>query len=285
MNDIVQFYHKLNEMGEIMLETTSKSLKAKINDMIDVCEQPTSLEKFFNLFFISLILLNVLAVMLETDSTINSHFRSFFSAFEVFSISIFSFEYLLRIWSVTVIDKYKHPLWGRLRYMLSPMALIDLFSILPFYLSFLIPFDLRVLRILRLSRILRIFKLGRYSESLRAFGRVFRKKKEDLAILLLIVFIVLCITSTLMFYIESEAQPDKFTSVFSTMWWGIVTLTTIGYGDLYPITPLGRLLGGFIAILGIGVFALPAGILAGSFSEEIKKDECPSSCPHCGKKL
>ena len=118
---------------------------------------------------------------------------------------------------------------------------------------------------------MRVFKLGRYSEAFNSIVSVVSKRKEELLTTLTFLFVILILASSAMYYIEHEAQPDVFTSIPSTMWWGVATLTTVGYGDVYPITPYGKLLGAFIAILGIGVFALPAGIIATGFESEIKK--------------
>lgn len=151
------------------------------------------------------------------------------------------------------------------------MALIDLFAILPFFLPLLIPIDLRFIRALRLLRIFRLLKLGRYSYALSLLSRSLQNIKEVIAVAFFALVIILILASSMMFYIENEAQPEKFSSIPDTMWWAIATLTTVGYGDIYPITPLGKFLGSFIAILGIGMFALPAGVLAIAFLEEIQK--------------
>jgi voltage-gated potassium channel len=206
--------------------------------------------------------------------------------FEVISVAIFTVEYLLRLWSWTENEKYRHPFFGRLRYIFTPMALIDFFAILPFYMPMFIPFDLRFLRGLRLFRVFRLLKLGRYVKSLRTIKNVFVRKKEELLITTFSVLILLIFASSLMYFVEREAQPNKFTSIPAAMWWGISTLTTIGYGDIFPITVLGKLLGSLIAILGIGLFALPAGILASGFASEIKEQRVETKvCPHCGKEM
>lgn len=139
---------------------------------------------------------------------------------------------------------------------------------------------------LRIFRIFRLFKIARYVEALSFITRVFKKKKEELVISLIFTLFLLIIAATLMYYVENEAQPENFASIPETMWWGIATLTTVGYGDIYPVTPAGQFLGGVIAIIGIGLFALPTGILASGFSEEIastkQQQDC---CPTCGRPL
>jgi voltage-gated potassium channel len=167
--------------------------------------------------------------------------------------------------------------------MLTPLSLIDLFAVLPFYLPMFIPFDLRFLRAIRLIRIVRLFKLGRYTESVRQFGRVLKSKRAELLTTVFIIFILLIVASSLLYYVEHNAQPDKFASIPEAMWWGVVTLTTVGYGDIYPVTGLGKFLGAIISLLGIGLFALPTGLISAGFIEEIaKKRRTPGKCPKCG---
>jgi voltage-gated potassium channel len=167
--------------------------------------------------------------------------------------------------------------------------IIDLIAILPFYLPLLLPFDLRVIRAFRLFRLLRVLKLSRYSESMRVLGNVILSKKEELFICIFTGLVLLIVSSSVMYFIESEAQPEKFSNIPEAMWWGVATLTTVGYGDIYPVTPLGRIIGAMVSILGIGMFALPAGILASGFAEEIRRtherDERDIVCPHCGMEI
>ena len=140
-----------------------------------------------------------------------------------------------------------------------------------FYLPFIMSIDGRILRLLRLFRLVRIFKMGRYSTAFRMIANVLNRRKEELLVTLTIVLLVLVLASSLMYYVEHEVQPEAFSSIPATMWWGVATLTTVGYGDVYPITSIGRVLGAFIAIMGVGIFALPAGIIASGFEAEIRK--------------
>jgi voltage-gated potassium channel len=149
-----------------------------------------------------------------------------------------------------------------------------------------IPIDLRFLRALRLFRIFRIAKLGRYSSSVRLIGKVLSQKREELIVTGMIMGLLVVVSSSFMYFAENEAQPDKFPDIPSSMWWAIVTLTTVGYGDVHPVTPLGRVFAAIIAMLGIGMFALPAGILGASFMEELDRKKGQGHvCPHCGKEL
>jgi voltage-gated potassium channel len=138
----------------------------------------------------------------------------------------------------------------------------------------------------RLFRLFRIVKLARYSNALRAFGHVVAARKEELLSSLLVVFTLLVLASALMYYAENKAQPERFSSVPATMWWGIATITTVGYGDIYPVTTTGKLLAGVIAVIGIGAVALPTSILVAGFIEETRKGGSHSpTCPHCGREL
>ena len=241
---------------------------------------------YFDFFIVALIIANVLAVMLETVEQVAAPYDRLFRGFEVFSVVVFTVEYLLRLWACTADPRYSGALRGRLRFVLSPMALIDLLAILPFYVEFA-ALDLRFVRSLRLFRLFRVFKLARYSASMRTLVRVIESKKEELLVTLFVVIVMLVFASSAMYYAEHDAQPDKFDSIPSSLWWGVATLTTVGYGDVFPITPLGKLLGGLIAVLGVGIFALPTGILASGFSEELQKRRRRETllCPHCGRDI
>lgn len=256
-----------------------RKAKLKIYDVLVDVEVEKAVERRLAIALMVLIIANGLAVILETVKPLEARFSSFFYAFELFSVIIFSVEYLLRLWVADVDPKYQRSALGRLRYALSPMALIDLLAILPFYLPLAFTLDLRVLRLLRLFRLFRLFKMSRYVQSLRTFQRVFVAKKEELLITALMLFILLVLASSAMYAVENEAQPDKFASIPETLWWGVVTLTTIGYGDVYPVTGAGKVIGGVFAVLGIGLFALPAGILASGFSEELRKQQEKSRKP------
>ena len=157
-------------------------------------------------------------------------------------------------------------MWGRIRYALKPLVIVDLLSILPFYLP-LLSVDLRILRILRIFRILRILKLERYFRAMSLIVRVFRKTMDELISSMIAIGILLIIVASLMYYIE----PETFHSIPEAMWLGIVTLSTVGYGDVYPQTALGKIVGSVLAILGIGLFVLPAGIIASGFIEELRQ--------------
>jgi len=234
-----------------------------------------------------LIALNVVAIMLDTVPGLTPQDKQILNWFNRFSLGAFTVEYLLRIWSIPVAIKYAKPLTGRLRYAMTPLALIDLVVILPVLIGFIFPWDLRALRILRLLRVLKVFRIEKYSSSLARLSAVINDKKSDLAVIGIILVMAVVITSTLMFYAENTAQPKVFSSIPASMWWSIITLTTIGYGDAVPITALGKVIAGLTAILGVSLFALPAGIIASGFLESghAKGLAAPTVCPHCGKPL
>lgn len=260
-------------------------MKKRIYRILAVSHQTGSLSWYFDIFLMSLIILNVIAIIVESVESVRQAYHGFFAGFELFSVIFFSIEYVLRVWTANEDPRFKRPLRGNIRYAFTPLAMIDLLAVLPFYLPFL-GFDLRSLRILRIFRLFRLFKLARYIKALRLIDDVFREKREELILSLVFTLFMLLITSTMMYYIENEAQPENFSSIPQTMWWSIATLTTVGYGDVYPVTALGKFLGGAIAILGIGLFALPTGILASGFSELLAKDkQNVIKCPNCGHEI
>ncbi len=267
------------------LNITYGRVKARVYEIFEVNAQGDLPANAINLFIVALIVTNIAAIILETLEGIHSAYASLFSLFDVFSVIVFTVEYSLRLWACTVSPRYARPLRGRLGYATSAYAIIDILAILPFYLPMIIPFDLRVLRMLRLVRLARLFKLARYSDSMKTMSSVMREKKEDIVVALFIGSIALILSSTLMYYAEHDVQPDKFASIPDAMWWGIVTLATIGYGDVIPVTPVGKFIGVFTALIGIGVIAIPAGIVGSAFVEEMQKKREKRVCPHCGKRL
>jgi len=223
--------------------------------------------RWFDPAMTALILANVAAVVLGTVQSIHAPYRAEFKWFERFSLTVFTVEYVLRMWACGSVPSYAG--WrGRLRYALRPLVLIDLLSIAPGLLA--AEFDARFLRSLRVWRLLRLFKLTRYSSSLHTFGRVLRRCAPELLSTLFVMLLLLVVASSLMYYLEKD-DNKAFTSIPVAMWWGIATFTTVGYGDITPITPAGRLLGGCVAILGIAMFAIPAGVVGAAFAEEWRK--------------
>ena len=233
-------------------------------------------------FIMVLISINVLAVMLETVDVLYENYTLIFHSFEIISVIIFTFEYLTRVWSCIENPNYNGPVSGRLEFATRPLLIIDLLAILPFYLGAMVSADLRFLRALRLIRFFRLFKLARYSDSMVAFAEVAKNKREDLIISFTATGLLWVVSSSIMYFLERNAQPDVFSSIPQTLWWGVITLTTVGYGDTYPVTPFGQVFGAVVAMLGVGLFALPASILAAGFIEHTVGSR---TCPHCGEEF
>lgn len=247
-----------------------QQLKPIIYEILETSETSNLYSLADDIVITFLILLNVAAFIASTSPSLSPEQKSFLENIEIVSSLVFTIEYVLRLWVCTVDRRYSQPLWGRLKYALTPLSLIDLISILPFYSLLLFP-NLNLVNLIRLLRLLRLLKMSRYSESVRTLGAVLHAKKEELLATAFAVFILLIFASSIMYFVESEAHPEAFGSIPDAMWWGVVTLTTVGYGDIYPITPLGRFVGAILAFLGIGIFALPAGIISSGFSEEVQR--------------
>ena len=247
-------------------------LKARVYGILESSASGNWLGRWFDRFMIALIVINVIAVILESVESLAAAAADFFWTFELFSVAVFTVEYLARVWACTEnpAPGYGHPVLGRLRQMATPMAVIDLIAILPFYLAFVVSVDLRFMRVFRL---LRLFKLTRYSSALETLGIVVYGQRRPLGAALMIMLIVLVSASSIVYLFEHDAQPDAFASIPHSMWWGLATLTTVGYGDVTPVSPGGRIFGAFIMVIGVGMFALPAGILATGFADEIRKRE------------
>jgi len=262
-----------------------RKIKRTIFKIIDPTYADKGVGRVFNIGMLIVIFLNILAVIVETEEGIYSQNKTLFDNFDLFSVIIFTIEYILRLWTCTEHKKYNSPISGRIKYAFTLSMMIDLFSFLPFYIP-VGGLDLRIIRAVRLFRLFRLFKIGRYSQSLNKLVNVIKAKKEELVITLFSAGVLLIIASSVMYFIEREAQPDAFGSIPDAMWWGAVTLTTVGYGDVYPVTLLGKFIGAFIAALGIGLFALPAGIIASGFATELQKEKLEIKiCPHCGKDI
>lgn len=261
-----------------------EKIKYHVYDILVETDDNETIDRIVAIFLMALISINALAVILETVDEYQAEYGAIFYTIEVVSVAIFTIEYFLRLWVAPLSEQYSGR-FGRIRYAFSAMSLIDLLAILPFFLPFFFTTDLRFIKFLRVFRLFRLLKMSRYVETLGRLDDIVKSKKEELLITLLMIFMMLLFASSAMYLVENEAQPDKFPSIPAAMWWGIATLTTVGYGDVFPITPLGKFLGAFIALLGVGIFALPAGILASGFAEEIAKRHLKNQdccCPNCG---
>ena len=244
-------------------------------------EGGSAINRSFNAFIILLIMANVVAVVLESHKPIGEAYAENFYIFEVFSVLIFTIEYIARVWSIVEMPKYHGiPHWkARLKYLYTPLSIIDLLAIAPFYLSLFFVVDLRYLRMMRM---LRLLKLAHYFKGFDIFLSVLSKEIVAIASAVLMVVILVIISASLMYTLEREAQPEAFNSIPHSIWWAIVTMTTVGYGDVTPVTLGGRLLASLIMLLGVGIVALPAGMLAARFGEElqIRKDRMRTHVLH-----
>ncbi|MDF1731683.1 MAG: cyclic nucleotide-gated ion channel [Minwuia sp.] len=246
------------------------SLRHRTFEVVEEAGPGDRLSLLFDRFLIVLITLNIAAVVLETVPSLHDRFGPEFMVFEVVSVIIFTAEYFVRIWVAPEHPSLKRhgPVMSRVRYALSFGALIDLVAFLPFYLAIFFGADLRVLRVLRL---LRFLKLMRYSSALMTLQRVFYDERRALLASLLIMFGLLIISSTAIYHAERHAQPEAFGSIPAAMWWSLATLTTVGYGDIVPVTLYGKMIGGVVMLFGLGMFALPLGIIAMGFSQEVNQ--------------
>lgn len=252
------------------LQTTCYNIVTAASD----AQQHKGLSKAFDWMLICLVLINVAGMMLETVPGVAKVWSYELHLIEVVSVVLFTIEYVVRVYSSAAApchnnaDTANVSAWTkRWQYVKSPMAIVDLIAILPFYLSVFFVFDLRILRVFRVMRIL---KIGRYSRSMQTLVTVIRNESHSLlaAISVLLVFTV--IAATCIYYIEHNAQPNVFSSIPASLWWALVTLTTVGYGDAVPVTALGKVFGGLITVMGICFYALPAGILSSSFTAQMQ---------------
>ena len=219
----------------------------------------------FDSFIYVLIIANILAMILESHDYINVRFGKIFSYFELTSILIFTVEYFYRIYASFKENKLK----GVVSYVFSFFGIIDFISILPFYIKQFVLIDGRFFRILRLFRLSRIFKLGRDSKSLKLFIKALTAVKNELKFTLFLSLLCILFSASAIYFLENEAQPEVFSSITASLWWATVSLATVGYGDVVPITVWGKFFAGFISLIGIGIVAIPTGIISASFVEEI----------------
>jgi voltage-gated potassium channel len=226
---------------------------SKIKQIVE--ESDTKLGRIFDLFIQAMIISSLISFSIETLPALSIETRTILQRIEIFTVAIFTIEYIAR---VVVATKKKS-------FIFSFFGIVDLLAILPFYLT--TGFDLRVLRSFRLLRLIRVLKLARYSEAVKRFHRAFIIVKEELALFLFIALIVLYLAGVGIYYFENPAQPEAFSSIFHSLWWAVATLTTVGYGDIYPITVGGKLFTFFVLVIGLGVVSVPAGLVASALSK------------------
>ena len=248
-----------------------RTLRQQVYALLNVTERSGKLQEYIDTFIVWWVVLSVSAVILESVQSVEAVLDVEFVVLDALAVMVFSIEYLLRVYSCVEDPRYQGAITGRYRYMKTPIAIIDYMAILPFYLEVLLHqvFDLRFLRIFRLMRLL---KLTRYTE---ATGTLFKACKREWPVIAASTFIMLLmvvLTASLGFLFEHEAQPDKFENIPQSIYWAVVTLASVGYGDISPVTPVGRLMTVIMALVGIGIFAVPAAILSTAFNDQLHKD-------------
>ncbi|QIK70624.1 ion transporter [Erysipelothrix sp. HDW6C] len=278
-----------------MKHTHNKIIEQRIYNIIREDDENTFVANLVDTFLMILVIISVIVAFLNTFE-ISTEFKSLLNGTETVFVILFTIEYILRLWTAELIYPDLSPTKARLKYARSGMALIDLFSILPFYLPFF-GISVGTLKVIKLVRLLRIFKINRYTNSLTLIGRVLKTRASQLASSIIVIVVLIFVASMLMYDVEHVAQPDKFNNALSAMWWAMSTITTVGYGDIYPITSLGRILSAVITFLGIGLTAIPTGIVSAGFIEQSKVLQQPknsklpvitdemSYCPCCGQPL
>ena len=283
---------------------TYRQIKEKAADLLVKDDGDSKASLIVDWAIIIMIFLSILAIILESFANLAIRYRTFFRNFETFTVIFFSVEYAARIWTADVM--FPNARFPRLRYLFSFMALMDLLAILPWYLPFFsadLRF-LRVVRMVRLFRLARVAKLGRHMSALQSIKRVIRLSATRLVAAVALCLVVMLLSAIVIYTVESTVQPEQFPNVLASLWWAVMTLTTVGYGDVYPVTAIVRLFAGVISLVGIGIIAIPTGIIAAGFStvmpkeekeeiEEIEKEIVAEGseetsltyCPYCGKKL
>ena len=262
-------------------------MKGRVHEILEVGQEGDRVSLGVDWALMLLIVANVAAIIAATEPRVDAVASSYFHYFELVSYCIFAVEYLLRVWSCTSDPRFAHPVMGRLRYICRPLMLADATAVFSFFIILFLPTgpDLGALRTLRLLS--RLASLARYSAGMQAVAAVAAARRGELMAVVSVVGALLVLASTLMYFVEHSVQPEKFRSIPATFYWSVATVTTLGYGDVVPVTNLGRLLSGVIALLGVGIFALPAGILGSGFVEQIQRrhEHEEHTCPHCGGDL
>ena len=267
--------------AELAPDVDPKSVRARVYLALFAPAGGSRVAHSIEIMIYGLILLNVAAIVLESMDGVAASIGPVLLAIELAACAVFSVEYVLRIWCITADRRYRHPVAGRWRYALTFFALVDLLSILPPYAA-LVGADFRVVSV---ARMLRLLKLGRYSVAMQTLTAVFVGKRREVLASLLILLALLLMASCGIYLAEGEAQPDAFGSIPQSMWWSVTTVTTVGYGDVTPITLAGKVFTGLVAVVSLLAIAIPTGIVSAGFFEEFKRLSPPVPCPHCGKSI
>ena len=261
----------------------SDRFRARVYRVVENEDQSTIASQIFDSFIMILIVLSVLSIVLESFDYIKLHYGYHFDVFEHFTLAVFTCEYLLRLYT----SDFKYPEQGSRSasawyFASSSTGMIDFLAIAPLFLPYFLDMDLRFIRILKMTRLLRVLKLSSLTRSIVLVGDVFIEKRFELGITMFATMITILVFSTVMYHMEHEAQPELFPNIVATFWWSVITLTTVGYGDVYPITGWGKFMGGIIALLGIGLVALPTGIISSAFISKIENQEADEAAAAAG---
>ena len=256
---------------------TSTRLRAQVFAILHEPDPGNRLARWFNYVLAGLIVVNAIAITLESVAGISTTLALTLSWIEAISTGVFIVEYLARIWTCVEQGRLSRPIQGRLRWMLQPIALLDLIAIVTYWT----PWDLRFLRVIRLVRLLKIFHLYEFEAALDRLGVSLERRKELLFVAVTLMAFFIYLSASLLYQLEHEHQPKVFTSIPATFWWATVTFNTIGYGDMAPLTPLGRIFAALISVFGIGVFALPTAIVTAAIIES-SATGAPYVCDSCG---
>lgn len=251
-------------------DSQTESIRHRMHVVLEAGRSSGHIGLAFEIFLIVLIVANAIAVSLDSVPTLGAAYGRYFLYFEYASVAIFTVEYILRVWTAPEDPRYaERPFGDRLRYATQPYMLIDFIAIAPAYVALFVPFaDLRILRLFRLFRLL---KIARYSPAVATLIHVLSLERRALFGTLLLLVCIMCLCGEGMYIIEGHVQPQMFGNLPSCMYWAIITLTTVGYGDTYPVTAAGRVLASVTAVMGLGLFALPVGIIASAFVSEIHR--------------
>lgn len=261
--------------------THHTSFKRKLFLVLDDHKSRKPLNRLFHGLLFALIILSSLLLIIETVGSISQTYSSYFFALEVLTMVFFTIEYLMRVYTCTELHAYSKPITGRIKYIFTPLMLIDILSIIPFYLI-IFSSNYSGFYIFSIFRVLRLFKAIRYVEAFKLIGKVFYIQREQLLVSFIFILFVFVFASSIIYIAEKDAQPHKFSDIPTAMWYTVSTITTVGYGDVYPITVIGKVTGGLISMAGLLLFAIPTSILTSGFlklSQQTKKQVCP----HCGK--
>ena len=248
-----------------------ENVKKYIYNIIRDDDQNDLKSNIFDFTIIILVIINVIVIFLDTFENIRIYIEPYYKIIDTVSIIVFSIEYILRIWTASIMHSNISPFKSRIKYIFSAEAIIDLIVLFSFYLPLFSYQNIKFIRILRLFRILSILKINRYTHALSDLRNVLKKKSIQLISSIFVVGVLIIFSALLMYYIENEAQPGSFNNAYSSLWWAIATLTTVGYGDIYPVTVLGKLLGILISLMGIALIAIPTGIITAGFMEQINE--------------